>query len=746
MTFANIIVDISLDKLDRPFGYIIPASLKEQVQVGSVVEVPFGNGGRVIKGFVIDITDKSDFPVERMKEILAVDRGSQSVTSRLIRLAAWMKRQYGSTMNQALKTVLPVKTKVKHIEKRTIILNVDDLTARDTLCEYIRKNSKAKVRLLKELIEVGQLSKDIVSNKLNISSATLKSMEAEGVIKIITNTEYRNPVSVTNQPAYDIVLNAQQREVADAISECFGNESVIKKHLIYGITGSGKTEVYIELIDKCISQGKEAIVLIPEIALTFQTVKRFTRKFGNKVSIINSRLSKGERYDQFERASKGEISIMIGPRSALFTPFNNLGLIIIDEEHESSYKSESVPKYHARNVAEQLADMTDSVLVLGSATPSLEAFYKAEQGIYKMHRLTVRGKGNLSKVSVVDLREELKNGNKSIFSIQLQEMIRERLDRKEQIMLFINRRGYAGFVSCRECGTVMKCPHCDVSLKAHNNGRLVCHYCGYQIATPRLCPKCNSKYIAGFGTGTQKVETMIKQMFPSARVLRMDMDTTSKKGGHEEILSAFANHDADILVGTQMIVKGHDFPKVTLVGVLAADMSLYASDYTASEKTFQLLTQAAGRAGRGDSPGDVVIQTYTPDNYSIECSKEQDYDKFYNEEISYRRLMSYPPIAYMMAMLVTSDNQQQLEDAVDFLNESIKKIKAEGPAKMTIVIGPADASVSRINDIFRKVIYLKHMDNEMLIYIKDRLEEIINSSQNFKKIGVQFDFNPSGNY
>lgn len=559
MLFANIIVDISHEKLDRPFGYIIPKELEETIDIGSVVEIPFGKGNRVIKGFVIEITDKSHFPVERMKEIIRVSKESASVTSRLIELAAWMKEQYGSTMNQALKTVLPVKEKIKRIEKKTVVLLATQEQMQEKILAYTKKNAKAKLRLLKELSETRELSKDIVVNKLNITNATLKAMEEEGVIGICLETEYRNPITLEQQPVYDIVLNEQQKTVADSIKTSMNHiESNIpdfRVHLIHGITGSGKTEVYLDLIAHCISMGKEAIVLIPEIALTYQTVKRFTRRFREKVSIMNSRLSKGERYDQFERAKNGDISIMIGPRSALFTPFRHLGLIIIDEEHEGSYKSESVPKYHAREVAEKIAEMSNATLVLGSATPSLESYYRAENNKYQLHKLTARGKGNLADVSIVDLREELKNGNKSIFSIKLQELIADRLEKKQQIMLFLNRRGYAGFVSCRACGTVMKCPHCDVSLKAHNHGRLVCHYCGYEMPTPRLCPNCGSKYIAGFGTGTQKVEMMAKQLFPMARILRMDLDTTSRKGGHEEILSAFANHDADILVGTQMIVK-----------------------------------------------------------------------------------------------------------------------------------------------------------------------------------------------
>ena len=566
-------------------------------------------------------------------------------------------------------------------------------------------------------------------------------MEQLGDIIIETDTGYRNPVKKIEQKAYDIILNEQQRQVSENIKKTmdFRNDSKPNIHLIHGITGSGKTEVYIDLIDYTISKGKAVIVLIPEIALTYQTVMRFTRRFGDRVSIINSRLSKGERYDQFERAKNGDVDIMIGPRSALFTPFKNLGLIIIDEEHESAYKSESVPKYHATEVAIKRAKDVGATLVLGSATPSVESYYRAKNGAYKLHVLNKREKGNLPEVHVVDLREELKNENKSIFSIELQNLIKDRLEKKQQTMLFINRRGYAGFVSCRDCGEAIKCPHCDVTLKLHRNRKLVCHYCGHTENMPTLCPKCGSKYLGGFGIGTQQIETAVKKMFPHARVLRMDADTTSKKGGHDEILSAFANREADILVGTQMIVKGHDFPGVTLVGVIAADMSLYSSDYCANERTFQLICQAAGRAGRGELPGIAIVQTYSPDNYSIETAGRQNYEEFYEEEIAYRKLMKYPPVSNMVSILLQGREQKQLIEVTNYLVEIIKNYK-DKYFKELFVIGPADPPVGKINDIYRKIIYLKSDSRQGIIQLKNYLEDVINSSQKFKKINIQFDF------
>ncbi len=420
--------------------------------------------------------------------------------------------------------------------------------------------------------------------------------------------------------------------------------------LIKGVTGSGKTQVYMELIEAVLKQGKQVIVLIPEIALTYQNVVRFYSRFGSCVSVINSRLSVGERFDQFERAKKGEISVVIGPRSALFTPFPNLGLIIIDEEHEDSYKSEKTPCYHARETAVRRGKMESARVVMGSASPSVDSYYRGKAGEYQLLYLNERyGGKELPEVEIVDLKAELKTGNRSIFSHVLTEKLEERLQKKEQSILFLNRRGYTGFVSCRSCGYVVKCPHCDVSLTAHRNGKMICHYCGYEIPQVKTCPSCGSPYIGGFKAGTQQIETLLKKSFPDARILRMDADTTKNKGGHEKVLSAFAAGEADILIGTQMIVKGHDFPNVTFVGVLAADLSLYSEDYRASEKTFQLLLQAVGRAGRGRKKGEAVIQTYHPEHYSILAAAAQDYEAFYQAEIGYRLLMDYPPAAFMTA-------------------------------------------------------------------------------------------------
>ena len=420
--------------------------------------------------------------------------------------------------------------------------------------------------------------------------------------------------------------------------------------LLFGVTGSGKTQVYMRLIQQVIQEGKQAIVLIPEIALTYQTVRRFYAMFGDKVSVLNSKLSQGERYDQFKRAKRGEVQVMVGPRSALFTSFSNLGLIVIDEEHESTYKSENTPRYHARETAIQRARMEHANVVMGSATPSLSAYSRAESEVSSGEIECRYEERPLPQVSIVDLREELKKGNRSVLSTELKASLSETLRKKEQAMLFLNRRGYAGFVSCRACGHVMKCPHCDVSLSEHNGRRLICHYCGYETVKPQVCPSCGSPHIGGFKAGTQQIEKVLEKDFPEARVLRMDFDTTRTKDSYEKD-GSFSRHEADILVGTQMIVKGHDFPDVTLVGVIAADLSLNMDDYHCGERTFQLLTQAVGRAGRGVKPGHAVIQTYQPEHYSIRAAATQDYAEFYKEEMGYRLLMDYPPAAHIMTIL-----------------------------------------------------------------------------------------------
>ena len=576
------------------------------------------------------------------------------------------------------------------------------------------------------------------SRELGVAASVVKKLEEQGILHIEYDEVQRNSLNTGDiQKEEPLPLTTEQESAVQCILEEWKSAQP-RPVLLEGVTGSGKTQVYMKLIEETLNRGEQAIVLIPEIALTYQTVRRFYARFGEKVSVINSRQSQGERYDQFKRARKGEVQVMVGPRSALFTPFSRLGLIVIDEEHEPSYKSENSPRYHARETAVKRAELEHARVVLGSATPSLEAYSRAVSDEYVLVKLKARyGERPMPKVSIVDLREELKAGNRSILSRELWGGIERRLESREQIMLFLNRRGYAGFVSCRSCGHVMKCPHCDISLSEHNNGRLICHYCGYETKKPQVCPECGSPYIGGFKAGTQQIEKVVQDTFPGVRTLRMDFDTTRNKGSYEKILASFAAHEADVLIGTQMIVKGHDFPDVTLVGVIAADLSLNADDYRCGERTFQLLCQAVGRCGRGKKPGEAVIQTYHPDHYSIQAAAVQDYEAFYEEEMSYRELMDYPPAAHMMAVLGSCPEEELLIQAMHYLQLYINRIYKK---KDLHVIGPAYASVGKVKDIYRQVIYLKHEDYGTLVRIRDQMEKYIEINSGFRKIYIQFDF------
>lgn len=741
--FANICVDISHEKVDRPFQYKIPPHLQDALEPGMQVLIPFGKGNKTIRGFILELTDSSEYPEERCKEIIDVAGTGIPAEGRMIALAAWMKKNYGSTLISSLKTVLPVKDRVRQIEQKDIFLAADSEEYQEVLRTAREKHHVAKVRLLEAFEDADCLGYEFVTGKLNVSAQTIKALEKQGVIRIKTRTEYRNPIKIKADRLQKAVLSPEQQEIADAFSKDY-NEGIRKVYLLRGVTGSGKTEVYMEMIDAVLSKGRQVIVLIPEIALTYQTVLRFYRRFGDSVSVIHSKLSKGERYDQFERAKKGQIKIMIGPRSALFAPFPDLGLIVIDEEHESSYKSDSMPKYHAREVAEHIASVAKASVVLGSATPSVASFYRAMNGEYGYFYLQGRyNQRKLPTVYTVDLREELKKGNRSIFSRLLYQKMQERLLNRQQIMLFLNRRGYTSFLSCRSCGQVLKCPHCDVSLTMHGNRKMVCHYCGYETVAVKVCPHCGSRHIAGFKAGTEQVENSVKTMFPKARILRMDRDTTQKKDDYEKILSTFAAGEADILIGTQMIVKGHDFPMVTLVGVLAADLSLGGGDYQAGERTFELLTQAVGRAGRGELPGEAVIQTYQPEHYAIVDAAAQDYDSFYKNEIAYRQLCGYPPIRHMLAILFTSDRQELAIQASDQTAELLKGSNDTGCQ----IIGPADASIQKINDVYRRMLYVRHEHYDELIKVKDMIENFMEQKKKeFARCSIYFDFDPMNGY
>lgn len=742
--YADIIVDITHEKLDKIFQYRIPKEMEGRLQTGMEVLIPFGRANRETKGYVIGFSEKCNYDPEKIKEITQIIQNHIAIEAKLVALAAWMKEHYGGTMIQALKTVLPIKQQEKQKEQRSIRLLLDRREAKERLSYFLSKNQTARARVVAALLDRPILPYEYVTRQLKVTAAVLRAMEEQRILQIEAEVVYRNPVTAKRTKQQSFCYTEAQQAAIHTFCEEY-RRGKRGTYLVYGVTGSGKTEVYMEMIEHVIAEGKQAIVLIPEIALTYQTVMRFYQRFGDRVSIINSRLSKGERYDQMIRAKRGEINVMIGPRSALFTPFERLGLIIIDEEHEGTYKSEQTPRYHARETAIARAAMEGASVVLGSATPSMEAFYKAVTGEFRLLRLPERAKQRaMAHVTVADMRKELEKGNRSIFSDALRSLMEDRLKKKEQIMLFLNRRGYAGFISCRSCGHVVKCPHCDVSLSSHRNGKLVCHYCGYEQPMVTSCPECGSSHVGGFRAGTQQIEELLLREFPQAKVLRMDMDTTKQKDGHEKILAAFSSGEADILVGTQMIVKGHDFGNVTLVGVLAADLSLYADDYRAGERTFQLLTQAAGRAGRGEKAGEVVIQTYSPEHYSIVAAARQDYEQFFQEEMTYRALMGYPPASQLMAVLVSCKEEELLETACHYLKAYAETCckKCERAGTSVQLIGPASPYVGKVRDTYRRVIYLKSEQEAVLVFLKDQLEQYIEINSGFQNLWIQFDLNP----
>ena len=742
--YADIIVDITHEKLDKIFQYRIPKEMEGRLQTGMEVLIPFGRANRETKGYVIGFSEKCNYDPEKIKEITQISQNHIAIEAKLVALAAWMKEHYGGTMIQALKTVLPIKQQEKQKEPRSIRLLLDRREAKERLSYFLSKNQTARARVVAALLDRPILPYEYVTRQLKVTAAVLRAMEEQRILQIEAEVVYRNPVTAKRTKQQSFCYTEAQQAAIHTFCEEY-RRGKRGTYLVYGVTGSGKTEVYMEMIEHVIAEGKQAIVLIPEIALTYQTVMRFYQRFGDRVSIINSRLSKGERYDQMLRAKRGEINVMIGPRSALFTPFERLGLIIIDEEHEGTYKSEQTPRYHARETAIARAAMEGASVVLGSATPSMEAFYKAVTGEFRLLRLPERAKQRaMAHVTVADMRKELEKGNRSIFSDALRSLMEDRLKKKEQIMLFLNRRGYAGFISCRSCGHVVKCPHCDVSLSSHRNGKLVCHYCGYEQPMVTSCPECGSSHVGGFRAGTQQIEELLLREFPQAKVLRMDMDTTKQKDGHEKILAAFSSGEADILVGTQMIVKGHDFGNVTLVGVLAADLSLYADDYRAGERTFQLLTQAAGRAGRGEKAGEVVIQTYSPEHYSIVAAAKQDYEQFFQEEMTYRALMGYPPASQLMAVLVSCKEEELLETACHYLKAYAETCckKCERAGTSVQLIGPASPYVGKVRDTYRRVIYLKSEQEAVLVFLKDQLEQYIEINSGFQNLWIQFDLNP----
>lgn len=782
--YAQVIIDANHAEVDRVFDYRVPAQWEEAVCVGLRVMVPFGQRNTKREGYVIALTETTEVPAGKIKEILEIlDEGRPILTPPILELAKWMKKEYFCTLNQCLQAVMPAGIRTKSVwyvelTEQTAELSEKEQQVADVLAEqggaaplreleqvfgnrteYILRclQEKKVVRLRQKttrstykkekryvsLTENEELLAEVKekAEKDKRLAGQLRVLSAISQEESISVEELKEKASVTDSPIHTLlqkgILVEQRRqekrdvfqledytptqpfyptpEQAQALALLREEEQKEGKRpiLLHGVTGSGKTEIYMQLIEHVIMEGKQAIVLVPEISLTPQIMERFISRFGKRVSVTHSRLSLGERLDQWRKARDGEISIIIGPRSALFMPFSNLGVIVMDECHESSYISDVTPKYHTREVARKLSELTGALLVMGSATPDIDSYHRAVTGEFLLLQLKERTKGSrLPEVFVTDMRKELEDGNRSAFGLPLQQAIRENLEKGQQTMLFLNRRGYSTFVSCRKCGEVLTCPSCNVSYTYHASDKaLVCHYCGKEVQVPKTCPSCGSHYIRYFGTGTQKIEEETRRLFPEASVLRMDADTTTGKNGHARILELFGKGKVDILIGTQMIAKGHDFPNVTLVGILAADLSLNLGTYQAAENCFQLITQAAGRAGRGELAGRVFIQTYQPENHAIRMAAAQDYEGFYQEEILLRQAMEYPPFSHIFSVLITGEMEQEVILAAQRLGAFMNHYAERAGCT---VVGPAPAPLPKFRGEFRWQIFAKGTDAERL--------------------------------
>ncbi|MGV3135071.1 primosomal protein N' [Brevibacillus agri] len=777
---AQVIVDVPVNRTNRPFDYKVPSWLSPLIRVGSRVIVPFGP--RKLQGYVIGIVEQAEGEIAsaRLKDVEQVLDDTPPLTPELLELGEWMSRQYLCPWVTAVQAMIPAVLKGKsekwlvatealeaeacgnsgllwelarkrqmplaEVEKQfpdeyllvpgwissgllaTEYQVTDRITRKQQsfvrsllsgpeLAEAIR-SLPARAEQMKRALELFQmhegqsLSTQMLQAEYGISRASLKSLEKKGFVAIEQVEVYRDPYAnrrFSDKPKPD--FTPLQQQVLASILQSI-KMGTYASYLLHGVTGSGKTEVYLEAIEQTLAKGREAIFLVPEISLTPQMVERFKARFGADVAVLHSALSQGERYDEWRKIIRNQVKVVVGARSAIFAPFRNVGLIVIDEEHESSYKQEETPRYHAREVALWRAKRNDAVLLMGSATPALETYALATRGRYELLEMPERvGNRPMPQVHVVDMREELHAENRSMFSRKLHEMIADRLQKGEQMVIFLNRRGFSTFVMCRSCGYTMRCIHCDISLTYHKTNHTArCHYCGYTIAQPAHCPECQSEHIRFFGTGTQKVEAEMAKLFPGIRVIRMDVDTTSRKGAHEELLNKFRNGQGDVLLGTQMIAKGLDFPRVTLAGIIAADSSLHLPDFRAAEKTFQLLTQVGGRAGRHELAGDVVIQTYTPEHYSIVHATRHDYPAFYRDEMLQRRRTGYPP--YFRLVLITFSHEdvpvviRGAHTMADFLRPRL--------AQTTIVLGPVASPIARVKDRFRFQIMLKYRDEPQL--------------------------------
>ncbi|MGW7867239.1 primosomal protein N' [Staphylococcus xylosus] len=796
---AKVIVDIPSKSVDFTFDYIIPTRLQSMVQVGMRVIVPFGP--RTIQGYVMQVMDKPDgnIDIAKLKEIKEIQDIKPELTEELIQLTEWYNNYFVTKRISMLEVMLPSAIKAKYTKVFSIVdadavpeeLKVkfykdgqypykeaqynDDL---GQIVPLLKQGVVSEMTLLSQNVSkkkqravsiIEGFDYDSVLNSLEKSkkqyelyayllderhhTVLLKDLEEMGFSKSSIDTLMRKgfvekyDAIVERDPFETRVFEQDQKQqLTDDQQEAYKSilESIQahrqRTYLLHGVTGSGKTEVYLQTIEEVLKLGRQAMMLVPEIALTPQMVLRFKRRFGDEVAVLHSGLSKGERYDEWQKIRDGKASVSVGARSSVFAPFKNLGMIIIDEEHESSYKQEDYPRYQARDIAQWRSQYHQCPLILGSATPSLETYARAEKGVYELLSLPNRvNQQALPEIEIVDMRTELSSGNRSMFSEQLRKAIQQRLDKKEQIVLFLNRRGYASFMLCRDCGHVPQCPNCDISLTYHKStDQLKCHYCGHQEVPPNKCPNCESEHIRQVGTGTQRVEELLQEAFQEARIIRMDVDTTSRKGAHEKLLDDFGAGKGDILLGTQMIAKGLDFPNITLVGVLNADTMLNLPDFRASERTYQLLTQVSGRAGRHEKEGEVIIQTYNPEHYAIKDVQANDYTAFFNKEMNYRKMGKYPPYFFLINFTIAHKEMKKVMEA----SKHIHKILLQHLTDKALVLGPSPAALSRINNEYRFQILVKYKSEPALHEALKYLDDYYHDQYLKEKLSLKIDINP----
>ncbi len=723
--YADVLIEYTNKSIDKTFTYLIPNELISIIKVGMIVNVGFGK--KIVNGLIINIHDTYDKDYD-LKSILNIVDTDLIFDKEMFSLATYLAKETICSKMSAVKCMLPSSLKLgskKHdYNKYDTYIKLNDSI---DITEYINKNKKypKRIELIKYLKDNTKvLKKDIKSSVLNtLIKDNIIILEKEKVYRIVPNKDdkYIKPILTKDQE--------------NAINSIELNK--YKTYLLHGVTGSGKTEVYMELIDKVLLLNKTALVLIPEISLTTQIINRFYQRFGNIVAIFNSALSEGEKYDEYQKIYHNEIKIVVGTRSAIFTPLKNIGLIILDEEHSDTYKQETNPKYDTLDMAKFRAEYNNAPLILGSATPSLESMARAKKGVYALIEMPNRvGKSILPKIDIVDMRSEVSKKN-YIISELLDNLIKETLSKNEQIILLLNRRGYSTIITCSSCGYTYKCPNCDISLTYHNtNNTLRCHYCGYTIFKSSNCPKCHEESLNYLGIGTEKLENIIKEKYPNSRVVRMDTDTTQNKGTHEKIITSFRNYEYDILIGTQMVSKGLDFPLVTLVGVINCDTSLNMPDFRSGEKTYALLSQVAGRAGRSDRFGRVVLQTFNPDNQYLEFVCKNDYNLFYNYEMQFRKKLQYPPYYYLVSILITSKDYEN----VDIESKKIFNYLKNNISKSSLIYGPTPSLVFKINNIYRMQIMIKYRYDDLLYNVLKYIDSIY---ANDRKINLEVWFNPN---